>query len=57
MSKIDLYPNRNASPKDAQIDAMLGYSIAGVPDSLIIVIRTDAGNGSVYFAGTWKEIK
>jgi hypothetical protein len=34
----------------------LGYSINGTPQSLIIVLRTDSGNGSVYFSGTWKEI-
>lgn len=38
------------------LETTLGYSIAGVPDSLIIVIRTDTGNGAVYFAGSWKEI-
>lgn len=40
----------------ATLDTALGYSINGTPDSLIIVIRTDTGNGSIYFAGAWKEI-
>lgn len=40
----------------ATLETTLGYSLAGVPDSLIVVIRTDAGTGSVYFSGAWKEI-
>jgi len=40
----------------ATLETILGYSIANVPDSLIIVMRTTTGNGSVLFSGTYKEI-
>ena len=37
------------------IDNILGYSINQTPDSLIIVMRTTTGNGTVFFSGAWEE--
>lgn len=47
---------RIAQEFPASLATTLGYSIAGVPDSLIITIRTDSGSGSIFFSGSWKEI-
>lgn len=47
---------RNAVEIPARINATLGYSIAQDPDSIIILVQTTAGNGSLYFAGSWREI-
>jgi hypothetical protein len=37
-------------------DAYLGYSIANVPDALVIVGRTTSGSGSTYFNGYFREV-
>lgn len=37
-------------------DVILGYSIANIPDSLIIVAQTDTGTGSFHFDGAFREI-
>lgn len=47
---------RNAVEIPARINATLGYSIEQEPDSLIILAQTTAGNGSVYFSGSWREV-
>lgn len=47
---------RNAVEIPARINATLGYSISQNPDSIIILAQTTVGNGSLYFAGSWREI-
>lgn len=47
---------RNAVEIPARINATLGYSINQEPDALVIVIETTSGNGSLYFAGSWREV-
>jgi hypothetical protein len=36
-------------------DKLLGYSIAGDGDALILVVRTISSTGSIYFSGNWEE--
>lgn len=53
---IDLTGNVGESGTQNVInDRLLGYSIAGVGDSLILVVQTVSGNGSVLFTGKWQE--
>lgn len=47
---------RNAVEIPARVNATLGYSIAQDPDALIILAETTTGNGSLYFAGSWREV-
>lgn len=47
---------RNAVEIPARINATLGYSINQVPDSIVIVAQTTTGNGTLYFAGSWREV-
>lgn len=47
---------RLVSSFPATLETVLGYSIANIPDSLIIVMRTTTGTGSVLFSGAYKEI-
>lgn len=47
---------RNAVEIPARVNATLGYSINQDPDALIILAQTTTGNGSIYFAGSWREV-
>lgn len=48
--------NRIIQEINPNITSILGYSINNTPDSLILVVRTDTGTGSIYFSNTIKEI-
>lgn len=41
---------------DAQTEGFLGTSLAGVSDSVILVIRTDSGNGTLHYDIDYEEI-
>lgn len=47
---------RNAVEIPARINATLGYNIAQQPDSIAIIAQTTTGNGSLFFAGSWREV-
>lgn len=49
--------NITSGPVSASVgnDKFLGYNIAGVGDSLILLVRTYSGSGSIYFSGKWGE--
>jgi hypothetical protein len=47
---------RNAVEIPAKVNSTLGYSLTNEPDALIILMQTTTGNGTLYFAGAFREI-